>query len=208
MDFLTNPDKFMERQKDKGFLLPIILVAVAATISSLTAYVATPYTLEFIKQQVMSSGAAITESQMEAMLRMVFYSMVITPFIATFIIWLIASLILHVISGIFGGSGNFSTLAKLVAYSHIPPIILSPVTVYLAYESSKYIIYGMKSYLVPSTTLQIAIVAWQTVYWTYAVKNARNLDLRKSAITALIVFIAYLLLTASSLIFSFLSATL
>jgi len=208
MDFLTNPDKFMERQKDESFLLPIILVAVAATISSLTAYVAAPHTLEFIKQQVMSSGAAITESQMEAMLRMVFYSMVITPFIATFIIWLIASLILHVISGIFGGSGNFSTLAKLVAYSHIPPIILSPVTVYLAYESSKYIIYGMKSYLVPSTTLQIAIVAWQTVYWTYAVKNARNLDLRKSAITALIVFIAYLLLTASSLIFSFLSGTL
>ncbi|WP_290595616.1 MULTISPECIES: Yip1 family protein [unclassified Archaeoglobus] len=208
MDFLTNPDRFLLSQRDRSFLIPIVLVTVAALLSSIAAYVVAPSTLEFVKRQILESGAPIEESQLDIILQVTFYSMVITPFIATFVIWLIISLILYAISGIFGGSGKFSTLAKLVAYSHIPPIILSPISIYLAYESTKYVLYGMKSYLIPSTTIQIAIVAWQAVYWTYAVKNARNLELRKSAITALVVFIAYLLLTASSLIFSFLSGTL
>lgn len=208
MDFLTNPDRFLLSQKERGFLIPIALVIAAALLSSITAYVVAPSTLELIKQRVLESGASVEESQLDIILQMTFYSMVITPFIATFVIWLIISLILYIISGVFGGSGEFSTLAKLVAYSHIPPIILSPVSMYLAYESTKYVLYGMKSYMIPPTIIQIAIVAWQAVYWTYAVKNARNLELKKSAITALVVFIAYMLLTASSLIFSFLSETL
>ncbi len=208
MDFLTNPDRFLLSQKDRSFLIPVTLVIAAALLSSITAYVVAPSTLEFIKQQVLESGASVEESQLDIILQMTFYSMVITPFIATFVIWLIISLILYIISGVFGGSGEFSTLAKLVAYSHIPSIILSPVSMYLAYESTKYVLYGMKSYMIPPTIIQIAIVAWQAVYWTYAVKNARNLELKKSAITALVVFIAYMLLTASSLIFSFLSGTL
>lgn len=208
MDFLTNPDRFLEGQKEKGMIVPVIIVLVAAFLSSLTVYITAPAILESIRMKVLESGATISESQLEVMLKMFYYSMIATPFIATFVIWIVLALILYLISGLFGGRGNFSTLAKLVAYSYIPVILLSPASIYVAYESTKYMLHGIKSYMIPSLTLQIAIAAWQTLYWTYAVKNARNLNLRNSAITALIVFIAYLLLTASSLIFSSLSGTL
>lgn len=200
MDFLTNPDRFLERQKEKGIITPVITVLVAAILSSLTVYITAPAILESLKMKILELDTTITESQLEVMLKMIYYSMIVTPFIATFVIWIVLTLVLFLISGIFSGSGKFSTLAKLVAYSYIPAILLSPASAYIAYESTKYMLYGVKSYLIPSLTLQIAIVAWQALYWAYAVKNARNLNLRNSAITALIVLIAYLFLTVFFLI--------
>ncbi len=207
MDFLTNPDRFLERQKDKGLLAPLAVVTVAAAVSSMSAYLTLPYLIQFIKSQL-TENVAISQQQLDVILSMTYYGTIVSPFIATFVWWLILSLILYVISGILGGSGSFSTLAKLVSFSYIPPILLSPVTTYLAVESSKHLLYGAtKAYIIPSTTVQIAIAAWQAVYWTFAVKNARNLELRKSAITAGIVFVGYAVLTLLSLFFSSLSGT-
>ncbi len=208
MDFLTNPDRFLERQKDRGLLVPLAVITVAAVISSLSAYMTLPYLTQFIKSQL-SENVAISQQQLDVILSMTYYGTIISPFIATFVGWLILSLILYVVSSILGGSGNFSTLAKLVSFSYIPPILLSPVTTYLAVESSKQLLYGIpKAYVIPSTTVQIAIAAWQAIYWAFAIKNSRNLELRKSAISAGIVFIGYVVLTLVSLIFSSLSRTL
>lgn len=208
MDVFVNPDRFMERQKNVGTLFPVLIITVAAMLASFTAYITAPFMIESIKRQLLASKSGVTQEQMEVILSFTYYSMTVTPFIMTFVVWLIISLVLYFISNFFGGKGSFSTLAKLVAFSYIPVIILSPVTVYLAYESSKYLIYGTShGYILPSTTIQVAILAWQSIYWTFAVKNARNLNLKSSAITALTVFVAYLIPTVFFL-FSSLSRTL
>ncbi|WP_202318934.1 Yip1 family protein [Archaeoglobus neptunius] len=205
MDFLTNPDRFMERQKSGRFLLPVSIVAISAVISSATSYVLIPTVVEVLKKQL--QGAGITGQQLEAAIQITQISMIISPFIVTFIGWLVISAILYVISGILGGNGSFSDLTKLVAFSYIPAIILSPVTSYLAVEQTKYALAGIKAYAIPTAILTISVAAWQAVYWAFAVKHARDLELRKSAMASSIVFIGYLLLTASSLVFSALSGT-
>ncbi len=206
MDFLINPDKFLERQRDGGLLIPLAVVALAAILSSISAYLTLPYLLQFIKSQLAHSG--LSKQQLDVILNMTYYGTVISPFIVTFVGWLFISLILYAISSLLGGQGNFSTLAKLVSFSYIPPIALSPVTMYLSVESSKHLLYGIsKAYMLPSVTVQFAIAAWQAIYWTFAVKNARNLELKKSALTAGLVLIGYAALTLTSLIFSSLSGT-
>ncbi|MBO8179838.1 MAG: YIP1 family protein [Archaeoglobus sp.] len=206
MEVITNPDSFLRKRLDKGFGEALAIVIVAAVISSLASYVVAPVVLENVRERISEVGT-LTEEQIEAMLNMTYYGMLISPFITTLVLWLIISVVLHILSALFGGEGSFGNLAKLVAYSYIPVIILSPISIYLSYETTQQVLYGLKSSLLPNTILGIATTLWQAVYWTFAVKNARNLDLRNSAIAAGIVFIAYILLTMSSLIFSFLSGT-
>ena len=204
MEVITNPDSFLRKRLEKRFWEAFTVVIVAAVISSLASYVVAPIILENIRERISEVGTP-TEEQIEAMLNMTYFGMLVSPFIATLVFWLIISAILYVLSALFGGKGSLSNLTKLVAYSYIPVIILSPISIYLSYETTQQMFYGLKSSLLPNTILGIATTLWQAVYWTFAVKNARNLDLRNSAIVAGIVFIAYLLLTMSSLIFSSLS---
>ncbi len=196
MEVITNPDGFMERNKDIGFAIPLAIVSVAAILGSITGYITAPAAIEAARKAFVGTG--MTKEQMELVLRMIYYSAILSPLIATFGMWLLMVLVLYAISGLFGGSGSFSTLAKLVAFSYIPTILLSPVTIYMAYDAAKY---GMQSYGAASTVLGIAITIWQYLYWTYAVKNARNLPLKKSAIVAAIPLIVILAFTSLSLRF-------
>lgn len=207
MEVITNPDSFLRKRLEKRFWEAFTVVIVAAVISSLASYVVAPIILENMRERISEVGG-LTEEQIEAMLNMTYFGMLLSPFIATLVFWLIISAILYVLSALFGGEGSFGNLTKLVAYSYIPVIILSPISIYLSYETAQQIFYGLKSSLLPNAILGIATTLWQAVYWTFAVKNARNLDLRNSAIVAGIVFIAYILLTMSSLVFSSLSGTL
>ncbi|WP_456329200.1 Yip1 family protein [Archaeoglobus sp.] len=206
MEVITNPDSFLRKRLEKGFGEALAIVIVAAVISSLASYIVAPMVLENVRERISEVGT-LTNEQIEAMLNMTYYGMLISPFVATLVFWLIISVVLHILSALFGGEGSFGNLAKLVAYSYIPVIILSPISIYLSYETTEQVLYGLKSSLLPNTILGIATTLWQAVYWTFAVKNARNLDLRNSAIVSGIVFIAYILLTMSSLIFSSLSKT-
>lgn len=191
MEVITNPDGFMEKNRDIGFAIPLVVVSIAAVLGSITGYITAPAAIEAARK----AFTGMTEEQIELVLRMIYFSAIFSPFIATFGMWLLMTLVLYAISGLFGGSGSFSTLAKLVAFSYIPTILLSPVTIYMAYDSAKY---GMQNYGA-SAVLGIAITIWQYLYWTYAVKNARNLPLKKSAIAAAIPLIVILALTSLSL---------
>lgn len=197
MEFISNPDSFLRKRLEEGFAIPILLVLVAGIISSLTVYIAAPGILELTRQQI--TGIGLTEEQVEAILQMTYYGMLISPFVATFVVWIAISAILYVLSALFGGEGSFSSLTKLVAYSHIPVIILSPVSIYISYENVPYIAAGMKGHLLSSLVLNVSVFAWQAIYWIFALKNARNLSLKNSAIAVAIavaiVFIAYLLLS-------------
>lgn len=204
MDFITNPDGFLGRKVNASFKLPLLIVLLAAAISSLSAYLLAPAIVENLREKL-SEFPALTKKEVEAIVTFTYYSTIIAPIISTFVSWFVLSAILYVISAVFGGKGRFSDLAKLVAYSYIPVIILSPVSLYISIESLPHILHGSKSY--SNAIFGVAVTAWQSVYWTFAVKNARGLDLKKSAASAAIVFILSLLLTSLSLIFSSPSVT-
>lgn len=201
MELITNPDSFLRKRLEKRFGEALAILIVAATISSVASYMIAPTVLENLRKQFLAMG--LSGDQIELILSMTYYGMLISPFIATIVSWLIISAVLYLLSALFGGKGSLRNLAKLVAYSYIPVIILSPVSIYLSYETAQQLLYGFKSSLIPNTILAITTALWQSVYWVFAVKNARNLELRKSAIVAGVVFIAYLLLTTYSLILSF-----
>jgi len=201
MELITNPDSFLRKRLEKRFGEALAIPIVAATISSVASYMIAPTVLENLRKQFLAMG--LSGDQIELILSMTYYGMLISPFIATIVSWLIISAVLYLLSALFGGKGSLRNLAKLVAYSYIPVIILSPVSIYLSYETAQQLLYGFKSSLIPNTILGITTALWQSVYWVFAVKNARNLELRKSAIVAGVVFIAYLLLTTYSLILSF-----
>jgi len=163
MEVITNPDSFLRKRLEKRFGEALAIVTIAAIISSLTSYIIAPIVLESIRERILEIGS-LTEEQIEVMLNMTYYGMLISPFITTLVFWLIISVVLHILSALFGGEGSFGNLAKLVAYSYIPVIILCPISIYLSYETAQQVFYGLKSSLLPNAILGIATTLWQAVY--------------------------------------------
>jgi len=200
MEIITNPDTFMWRNRNVGFALPIAVVLTAAALGSVSGYLVAPAAVEMARNSLDELG--LSGEQIEGVLQFVYYSVIFSPFITTFAMWLIVSAVIYAISAIFGGRGSFGDLLKLMSFSFVPTILLSPVTIYLSYESSKYLAYGLEVYMqnyVAQALLNIALLIWQYLYWVYAVKNARGLSLGKSAIAAAIPMVAILVMALISL---------
>ncbi len=128
------------------------------------------------------------------------------PFVGVFIIWVVFTIVLYLISMIFGGEGDFKTLLKLLAYSFIPSIIVSPVHIYMSYYLSRAfergIYYGLavfRSVKTAGTIIGLAVLLWQYIYWVYALKNGRNLTQKDAAIAAAVLFAAFVILQIYSL---------
>ncbi len=189
LNIILDPDSFLAEWKNKSFLVPFAIVFVVALLASFTAYITAPAHSEMLKKTLVENG--LSQDQAEAIAEMNFYSTVVMAAVMTFIVWLVLTAILYGISALFDGKGNFKTLLKLTAFSYIPSIIVFPVNAYIAREeATKMMIYGLKwmatlnSTVVASVTLSIVVTIWQAVYWTFAVKNARELELKKAAITS------------------------
>ncbi|MDI9610987.1 MAG: YIP1 family protein [Archaeoglobales archaeon] len=184
MDVLLNPDKFFSERKNIGYKVPLLIVLLAAILGVLSVYFTVDLT---IQKNFAEFGLKIDEGQM-GMLRgiaLVFGS--ITAFAGVFIGWIIITALLYLFSAIFGGKGNFSTLLKFTAFSYIPQIILTPITAYLTIESLSQALAGAKldlGTLIAPTIFGIVVLLWQYVYWVFAVKNARELNFNRSAISA------------------------
>ncbi len=184
MEIITNPERFIERHKDVGFAIPLLIILATATLSSVSGYISAPEIVEVARKTMYEAG--MSEEQIESLVTVVYYSTIATPFIMTFITWLILTLIVYIISSLLGGSGEFSKLLKLMAFGYIPEIILSPASIYLSYESSRYLLYGLRvsSVTLAQSLLNTTTMLWSMIYWMYAVKYARELPLKRSFISA------------------------
>lgn len=204
MDFITNPDSFMEKMKDRSFLIPLIIVIISAIVGTISAFFAAEPTAKIVRDVLYQQG--FSEERAAAFSTVTYYLTLISPAVFVFIIWFVVTVILYLLSAVFGGSGDFRTLLKLIPFSFIPTIILSPLTVYISYQTSRMMgAYGIEwikagsSLMMASSLVGIAVLFWQYVYWVFAVKNARNLSLRNSAITAALPLIALIVITVYSL---------
>ncbi|MEM0203603.1 MAG: YIP1 family protein [Archaeoglobaceae archaeon] len=181
MDVLLNPDKFFAEHKEMGFKLPIAIVAISATISAISAYSIS---------QTIFKAVPIEQGGLN-LLPLLSAFAAISAFLGVFLFWIILTAILYLLSAIFKGKGDFTTLMKFLAFSFIPPIILSPVYLYLDAE-----LFGSPTMenLYAVIIFSGVVAIWQFVYFVFAVKNARELSVKKSAIVCaipLVLWFAY-----------------
>lgn len=175
MDVLLNPDKFFMENKEMSFRFPIAVVAVVALTSALSAYSITQTILGAfqIEQNVLILLSAFAG---------------VSAFLSAFLVWIIITAILYVFSAIFKGKGNFTTLMKFLAFSFIPAIILSPIHLYLSMELLRE---PKMENLYANLIFSGVIATWQYVYLVFAVKNARELSIKKSAVVCAILVVIW-----------------
>jgi hypothetical protein len=136
------------------------------------------------------------------------YVGVIATFIGVFAAWLIFAVILHGLSSFFGGKGNFRRTFEFTGYGFLPPLIGSLITVPMSchYISKaqvptisisqlqqnpnivKSVISAMypKNLVYSNLIINLAVTIWSLTIWTFAIKHAREIELRKAFICALI----------------------
>lgn len=200
MDVLLNPDKFFAERKNMDFKIPVLILLISAILGVVSVYLTVDLT---IQKSFLGFGVKIDPQQLEMLRGIALITGSVAAIIGVFVIWLIITGLLYLFSAIFGGKGSFSTLLKFTAFSYIPSIILTPITVYLTIESLSQAIGGKMldpGFLAVPTLFGMVVLLWQYVYWVFAVKNARELDLKKSAISAGILLAIYLAFQAIGLL--------
>ncbi len=194
MELIINPDVFLSKQR--RFAESIAVVLTAAVIGSLIAHATAPAYMKFVRSTMIEKG--LSREQVEVMLSVIYLTSMLMPIVVTFISWIAIAVMLYVASIPFRGSGAFREVLKLSAFSYVPVIILSPINFYISSEISKTLeLYGLEAIKTlnglksASMIIGMAVLIWQYVYWVFAVKNARNLDTRKSAIASLFPLVVF-----------------
>lgn len=149
------------------------------------------------------AGTAVSGQELSVLRGITLVLGLVSAFVGAFVGWILIAGLLYAFSAIFGGKGDFKMLLKFTAFSFIPSILLSPISVYLNYESLSQLVrhFSMEALIMP-TLFGVVVLFWQYLYWIFAVKNARALDLKKSAISAGILLVLYLCFTALGFYFS------
>ena len=196
-ELILNPKDFFKNLKEKEPSLkePFLIVLIFAIMLTIHTYFTTSkifqiYPVDF--QKMMSFMLIITA---------------ISTFIGAFVSWLIIAGVMHLISMAFKGEGSFKRTFKFTGYGFVPNIIALLVTVPISYYflsnvdvptltmsqlQNPEIIKQVVSSIIPKNLIYmnlligIAVSLWNLGLWTYAIKYARNLELKKAFIVALI----------------------
>jgi len=197
VEALTNPEAFFNElsQKDISLKDPFLIVLVFSILIAISAYIST------------SAIYKIFPPQYQQMLAFAKIIGLISTFIGGIVSWLIIAGIMHVISMAFKGEGGFKKTLSFTGYGFLPNIIGAIITIPIGYYflSQAHIqpltVYQLQNpiivqmaikHAIPKTLIYtnaiigFAVTVWNLYIWTYAIKYARNLDLRKAFITALI----------------------
>jgi hypothetical protein len=206
LELIYNPNNFFEKAREEkiGFLKPLAIVLIAAILPSLSAALFADLYAKAGVELAISKGVPAEQAQM--IYSITYYSTIISPFFVVFIMWLIFSAIMHGVSAIFNGKGDFSTTLKFVAFCFIPTIFLFPLNLKIAMDTAAIIsVQGFEGLMgesikITSASLNTISLGWQFILWTFAIKHARQLDFKKALTTAAIPALAYLILTWYSLL--------
>ncbi|RLI78655.1 hypothetical protein DRP05_06560 [Archaeoglobales archaeon] len=205
MEFLFNPDKYFGEIKDKiSYKVPLLIVTISGVLGSVNGYVVAKPMAKAVADMMVEYGTTEEQAQMIATFTQV--STILAPFIMAFILWFVMAIILHAVSALFNGKGEFSKTLKLSAFGYIPNIVFFPLNLYLSFETVKLLnAYGfaaLNNFELKSTSISLGIVVmlWQFIYWVFIVKNARELEIRKAVITALVLLILLLIPSIYSLV--------
>ena len=199
MKLITNPDEFFEELKHRDVRIKIPLLTVMTPLAILlSAY-----------QYVLATKLAQAfPPELTRFFLVGAYIEIVGSFIGVFAVWLVLAVIMHGISSFFDGRGSFRRTFEFVGYGFFPSLVGSLITVPIsAYYISKAeipkisiaqlqqnpsILKAIALSLIPKSlvysnlVINLAVTAWSLTIWSFAVKHAREIELKKAFITALI----------------------
>ncbi len=133
------------------------------------------------------------------------YINVVGSFIGTFAVWLMLAVIMYGLSAFFGGSGSFRRSFEFVGYGFLPSLVGSAITVPMSLwfivqaevpkvnilqnpDFVKLIVLSLipRNLIYSNLIINFAVTAWSLIIWSFAIKHAREIELRKAFVCALI----------------------
>ncbi len=182
---LFDPDGFFEEHDDVPFLVSFAIVTAAGIVGALMIYLNFPIIEEGIVRELVKSGLSVEKARMLA--EFVKTYLIVAPLIGSYIAWILLGGLIQVFSALLGGEGEFSKTLKFVAFGFLPSLVLAPVS---------YVVVSMTHDLtsLPVKLVGIASTIWQFYILTFAVKHARNLSVKNSAICVLLAIVVSMLL--------------
>ncbi|XRO75714.1 YIP1 family protein [Methanocaldococcus sp. 28A] len=196
-ELILNPNNFFKNLANREISLkePFIIILIFSILIAISAYISTSIIYKIFPpqyQQIMAFTKIIG---------------LVSTFIGGFIAWIIVAGIMHLISIAFKGEGSFKKTLSFVGYGFIPNIIGALITIPIAYYylsqihiqpltisqlQNPIVVKMIMKQIIPRTLIYtnaligFAVTIWNLYIWTYAIKYARNLDLKKAFIVALI----------------------
>jgi len=199
LKLITNPNEFFSelKQRDVRIKIPLltIVLPLAVIISGYQYFIVSKLSQAFPKElaKFFLIGA---------------YIEVVASFIGIFAAWLILAVIMHGLSSFFGGKGSFRRTFEFTGYGFLPSLIGALITIPMSYyiisktqipkisisqlqqnpNIVKSLILTMypKNLIYSSLIINLAITIWSLTLWSFAIKHAREIELKKAFICALI----------------------
>jgi len=195
MKLITNPDEFFAelKTKDISIIVPILIIIGIAILAGINQYVLINKIWQIVPEnlaQLFTIGA---------------YIGVIGAFIGTFATWFIITAIMYGLSALLGGKGSFYRTFTFIGYGFLPSLvgslIATPISTYYIINAniSEINLTYLKqnpeviiTFLLPEEVIyslliiNIAMIAWSLVIWSFALKHARDLSVNRALICVLV----------------------
>ncbi|WP_435097433.1 Yip1 family protein [Halarchaeum sp. P4] len=190
LTLLTDPDGFFAAKEpdDWGYLRPVLVVAGTGLLGAVSAYLMTSLVLAALPEDAQSVGAFIGLIGAAG------------GFLGPFLIWGVLAVVFFLISALFDGEGSLKKTAAYVGWGFLPQLLGSVVSLALTYvglqgitppsDAAQYQAFVQQLQSRPifllSSVLGVVFLLWAGFVWTFALKHARDLDLRQAAITVFV----------------------
>ena len=198
LKLLSNPNGFFSDLKKEEVKLKKPMAILIALAILLSAY---QYILMLKLSQAFPPKLAV-------FFKMSAYFSIIGSLIGVFGVWLITAAIMHVVSALFNGKGSFRRTLEFVGYGFLPSLIGSLITFPMSayyitnaeipkidiatFQQNPKILGALIASLIPKDVIYsniliyIAMTIWSLSIWSFAIKHAREIELKKAFISALI----------------------
>ena len=201
-ELILNPNGFFKdlSYKEISLKTPFLIVLVFSVLMSAYSY----YTTSIMFK--------IFPADMQGMMSMMMIITAVSSFVGGFISWLLIAAVMHLISIAFKGEGSFKRTFEFTGYGFLPNLIALFITIPIGYYflsnahiptltmaqlQNPVIVKQVMSSIIPRPMLYVnllvgmAVSLWNLGLWTYGIKYARNLELKKAFIVALIPIILF-----------------
>ncbi|AEF96609.1 Yip1 family protein [Methanotorris igneus] len=196
-ELILNPNNFFKNLADKDVSLktPFLIVLMFSVLMCIYSY----YTTSIMFK--------IFPPDMQNMMSIMRIISAVSTLVGGFIAWLLIAGVMHLISMAFKGEGSFKRTFEFTGYGFLPNLIALCITIPIGYYflsnahvptltmaqlQNPAVVKQVMSSIIPkpmvytNLLIGIAVSLWNLGLWTYGIKYARNLELKKAFIVALI----------------------
>jgi len=212
-DLLLRPDSYFEdlMKKEVSLKIPLLIILIGGILGAFYTYQVSGLTGQMFSQAMPGMGGIVTIGG------------ALLGFVMFFLLWVIYSGIVHVISMAFKGTGSFKRTLEIIGLGTIPQVFGAAITLLLSFyylplvqvprvtsfqnpeviQSAVQQLMNdpaMRQLTLVSTAVGILFLLWSANIWIFGVRHARNLTLRHAALTVGIPVAAYIIYAVVTLI--------